>query len=432
MKMSKTAKRLLAGTLALAAIAGGAWFWKARFGEKPPQYTTEQVARGDIARVVSATGTIQAVNTVTVGSQVSGTIKRIYVDYNSVVRKGQLVAEIDPTLLEAQAQEAAAGLASSRARLAEAQATLNEAQREFSRQKSLFESDFVARSAMEAAETALATARAQVASARASVSSSSATLSQRRTNLGYTRILSPVNGVVTGKQVSEGQTVAASFSAPELFTIAEDLSKMQVEAAVDEADIGYIREGMAVAFTVDTYPDETFAGKVRQIRLSPVTTENVVTYTVIIAAANPDLKLKPGMTANVNIETASAKNVLKVPNAALRFKPAGTNGARSGSVAQVAPPPPPDGAAQGDGTSSKKSSGITGKARASQPSLWLLESKKGSPDSLKRVPVETGLTDGSWTEVSGDLSEGDTVVTGALGNNNNSNGSGRTSGRRLF
>jgi len=432
MKMLKTAKRLLAGTLVLAAIAGGAWFWKAKFGEKPPQYTTEQVARGDVARVVSATGTIQAVNTVTVGSQVSGTIKRIYVDYNSVVRKGQLVAEIDPTLLDAQAQEAAAGLASSRARLAEAQASLNEAQREFSRQKSLFESDFVAKSAMEAAETALATARAQVASARASVSSSSATLSQRRTNLGYTRILSPVNGVVTGKQVSEGQTVAASFSAPELFTIAEDLSKMQVEAAVDEADIGYIKEGMAVAFTVDTYPDETFAGKVRQIRLSPVTTENVVTYTVIIAAANPDLKLKPGMTANVNIETASAKNVLKVPNAALRFKPTATNGTRTGSSGQVPPPPPPDGAAQGDGASSKKSSGITGKALASQPSLWLLESKKGSQGSLKRVPVETGLTDGSWTEVSGDLAEGDTVVTGTLGNNNAANGSGRTSGRRLF
>jgi HlyD family secretion protein len=427
---SKTKKRLLAGILLLAVLAGGYWTWKAKFAPKPAQYTTEEVDRGDITRVVSATGTIQAVNTVTVGSQVSGTIKRIYVDYNSQVKKGQLIAEIDPTLLNAQAQQTEAEVVSSRANLAQAEAGLREAVREFERQKSLFASDFVAKSALDSAETSLATARAQVESARAGIRSSLATLSQRRTNLGYTRILSPVNGVVTGKEVSEGQTVAASLSAPELFTIAEDLRAMQVEAAVDEADIGYVSEGMGVTFTVDTYPEDTFSGKVRQVRLSPSTTENVVTYTVIISAANPDLRLKPGMTANVNIETASAKNVLKVPNAALRFRPTTANGAKKASTSQSAPPPPPDGGSGGE-VSSRKSSGLTGKSQSSQPAVWVLGQNKGASPSLRRVTVTAGLTDGTSTEVSGDLAEGEAVVTGSLGNGSKGS-SGGSLPRRMF
>ena len=428
--VTKTKKRLLAGLLVLALLAGGAWLWKAKFAEKPAQYTTEEIARGDITRVVSATGTIQAVNTVTVGSQVSGTIKRIYVDYNSQVKKGQLIAEIDPALLSDQARQAEAEVAASRANLAQAHAGLRDAARAYERQNSLFASDFVAKSALESAETSLATARAQVESARAGVRSSLATLSQRRTNLGYTKILSPVNGVVTGKEVSEGQTVAASLSAPELFTIAEDLSKMQVEAAVDEADIGYVREGMTVSFTVDTYPEDTFGGKVLQVRLSPSTTENVVTYTVVISASNPDLRLKPGMTANVNIETASAKDVLKVPNAALRFRPTAANGTRKAAAPEATPPPPPDGGAPGGEGASKKSSAVTGRAQGSQPSVWVLEAKKGARGTLKRVPVMVGLTDGTWTEVSGDLSEGEAVVTGALGNG--TRGSSGNLPRRVF
>ncbi len=430
MSLTKRKKKLLAGGLFLLALAVGGWAWKVKFAEKPPQYTTEQVSRGDVTRVVSATGTIQAVNTVTVGSQVSGTIRRILVDYNSPVKKGQLLAEIDPALFVAQARQAEAELAQSRAGLAEAEASLREAEREYARQKSLHASDFVARSAVEAAVTALATARSRVESARAGVRSSTAMLNQRLTNLGYTKILSPVNGVVTGKKVSEGQTVAASLSAPELFTIAEDLSKMQVEAAVDEADIGYVQEGMSVTFTVDTYPEDTFTGKVRQVRLSPSTTENVVTYTVIISAANPDLRLKPGMTANVNIETASAKNVLKVPNAALRFRPAASR-TKAASTGQVAPPPPPDGGAPAGQEASKKASGLTGKAPVSQPSVWVLETKKGSQPSLRRVPVSVGLTDGSWTEISGDLAEGDEVVTGTLGNGSKG-ASGGNLPRRVF
>jgi RND family efflux transporter, MFP subunit len=354
MSASKMKKGLLAGILVLAVLVGGFWLWKVKFAEKPVSYTTEQVDRGDITRVISATGTIQAVNTVTIGSQVSGTIKRIYVDYNSPVKKGQLIAEIDPTLLSAQAQQAEAELASSRANLSQAEAGLRQAMREHDRQKELFASDFVAKSALDSTETALATARAQVESARAGIRSSLATLSQRRTNLGYTKIISPVNGVVTGKQVSEGQTVAASLSAPELFTIAEDLTKMQVEAAVDEADIGYVEEGMSVTFTVDTYPEDTFGGKVRQVRLSPSTTENVVTYMVVISASNPGLRLKPGMTANVNIETASARDVLKVPNAALRFRPSTENGTRKTAAPQATPPPPDGGAPGGEGSSKKQ------------------------------------------------------------------------------
>jgi HlyD family secretion protein len=429
--LSKTKKRLLAGILVMAALAGGYWTWKVKFAPKPAQYTTEEVVRGDITRMVSATGTIQAVNTVTVGSQVSGTIRRIYVDYNSPVKKGQLIAEIDPALLSAQARQAEAELAQSRAGLSEAEASLREAEREYVRQKSLFASDFVAKSALDSAETSMATARARVESARAGIRSSSATLNQRRTNLGYTKILSPVDGVVTAKEVSEGQTVAASLSAPELFTIAEDLSKMQVEAAVDEADIGYVQEGMGVTFTVDTYPEDTFSGKVRQVRLSPSTTENVVTYTVIISAANPDLRLKPGMTANVNIETASAKNVLKVPNAALRFRPTTANGAKKASTSQSSPPPPPDGGAPGGEATSRKSSSVSGKSQSSQPSVWVLEQKKGASPSLRRVPVTVGLTDGTSTEVSGDLAEGEAVVTGALGNGSKGSSGGNLP-RRMF
>lgn len=430
MSLTKTKKKILAGSLLIAALAAGAWVWKAKFAEKPVQYATEEVSRGNITRIVSATGTIQAVNTVTVGSQVSGTIRRIYVDYNSPVKKGQLLAEIDPALFLAQARQAEAEVAQSRAGLAEAEAGLREAEREYARQKTLFASDFVAKSALESAETALATARSRVESARAGVRSSVATLNQRLTNLGYTKILSPVNGVVTGKKVSEGQTVAASLSAPELFTIAEDLSKMQVEAAVDEADIGYVQEGMNVTFTVDTYPEDTFSGKVRQVRLSPSTTENVVTYTVIISAANPDLRLKPGMTANVSIETASVKDVLRVPNAALRFRPPAPR-TQAETAARVTPPPPPDGGTAGGEGTLKSSSRLTGKAAVSGPSVWVLETKKGSSPSLRRVPVTVGLTDGSWTEVSGDLSEGEAVVTGILGNGSKG-ASGSSLPRRMF
>jgi HlyD family secretion protein len=430
MILTGTRKKILAASLLVAALAGGAWVWKAKFAEKPVQYTTEEVSRGDITRVVSATGTIQAVNTVTVGSQVSGTIRRILVDYNSPVKKGQLLAEIDPALFLDQTRQAEAELAQSRAALAEAEAGLREAEREYLRQKTLFASDFVAKSSLESAETALATARSRVESAKAGVRSSAAMLNQKRTNLGYTKILSPVNGVVTGKKVSEGQTVAASLSAPELFTIAEDLARMQVEAAVDEADIGYVQEGMSVTFTVDTYPEDIFTGKVRQVRLSPSTTENVVTYTVIISAANPDLRLKPGMTANVSIETASVKDVLRVPNAALRFRPAASR-TKTASTSQVAPPPPPDGGGPGGEGASKKSSGLTGKATVSQPSVWVLETKKGSQPSLRRVPVTVGLTDGSWTEVSGDLAEGEAVVTGTLGNGTKG-ASGSSLPRRVF
>ena len=212
-----------------------------------------------------------------------------------------------------------------------------------------------------------------------------------------------MNGTVVGKDVSEGQTVASSYQTPTLFTIAEDLTKMQVEAAVDEADIGYVKEGMPVTFTVDTYPEDTFSGAVRQVRLMAATTENVVTYTVIISAENPDLRLYPGMTANVTIETASAKNVLKVPNAALRVRMAGApNGARTGS-----------GDSKRAGSTSKANGSASQNGKGVQV-VWILPESNDPGQVPMRVPVTVGLSDGSWTAVSGDLADGDLVVTGAL------------------
>jgi HlyD family secretion protein len=394
--MRKTLRRLFVGCLGIALLAGGYIFYAgSKSNGDSAAYTTEPVVRGNITRVVSATGKIQAVNTVEVGSQVSGTIRKIYVDYNSSVKKGQLIAEIDASVLMAKVKESEANLSSMKASWAESAATLKEARREYDRQKNLYAKNFIARSDLESAETSSATASAQLAAAKAKLDAAQATLEQNRTNLAYAQIYSPVNGTVVGKNVSEGQTVASSYQTPTLFTIAEDLTKMQVEAAVDEADIGYVKEGMPVGFTVDTYPEDTFKGIVRQVRLMATTTENVVTYTVIISAENPNLRLYPGMTANVTIETASAKNVLKVSNAALRFKFAGSNGAKNGN---------------GSGSGSGKAAQGKGSARQV---VWVLPENKDAGSIPMRVPVSVGLTDGSWTAVSGDLAEGDLVVTGS-------------------
>ncbi len=391
--MKKGLKRLFIGCVGIALLAGGYILYTGNGSNgETATYSTEAVTRGSITRVVSATGKIQAVNTVEVGSQVSGTIRKIYVDYNSSVKKGQLIAEIDATVLQAKVKESEANMNSAKASYAEAAATLKEARREHTRQKSLYAKNFIAKSDLESAETSVATTAAQLGSAKAKINAAQATLEQSRTSLAYSEIYSPVNGTVVGKDVSEGQTVASSYQTPTLFTIAEDLTKMQVEAAVDEADIGYVKEDMPVTFTVDTYPDDTFKGAVRQVRLMAATTENVVTYTVIISAENPDLRLYPGMTANVTIETASAKNVLKVPNAALRVKMTGAaNGAKTGSGAKTA--------------------GAKENGKGAQV-VWILPESKDPAQVPMRVPVTVGLSDGSWTAVSGDLADGDLVVTG--------------------
>jgi HlyD family secretion protein len=376
----KKKRNLLFWGIALIAIISGLYLLL-REPSQETVYSTVPVERGNIIQTVSATGTLQAVNTVEVGTQVSGTIEEIFVDYNSPVKKGQVIAKIDSTLFHTEVKKAEADLASARASVEEAQAELVEAAKNANRQKTLYASDFVAESEVDAALTTLSTAQARLASSKASVLQAEAALEKARTNLGYTTIVSPVDGVVIAKDVSAGQTVAASLQTPTLFTIAEDLSLMQVEADVDEADIGYVKEGAHVSFYVDAYPEETFTGKVRQVRLQPVKTENVVTYTVVIDVSNPQLLLKPGMTANVSIQAATALSVLKVPSMALRFVPESDNAKWN----------------QADALNNTRGAAV-----------WVLSGQDGK--TPQRIPVRTGISDGSFTEVEGELEEGMRVI----------------------
>jgi len=313
------------------------------------KYRTLKIERGEISSVVTATGTINPVTTVLVGSQISGTIKNLYADFNSRVREGQIIAQIDPAIFEAQVEQgranllnAQAGLLNAQANLKNAQANLNKAEiavldakRTLERNRELFEKKVIAQATLDTAQTTYDTAlaqrevaKAQLESAKSQVESSKAQVEQARaslkvseTNFRYTTIRSPVNGIVISRNVDVGQTVAASLSAPTLFTIAKDLTQMQVDTNVSEADIGRVTQGQEATFTVDAYPERVFRGKVTEIRNAPQTIQNVVTYDVVIQVDNRDLKLKPGMTANVSIQIEHKENILKIPNSALRFRP---------------------------------------------------------------------------------------------------------------
>ena len=294
-----------AGVVAMVAVA----FWMMSGGKKEESVTfdTAKVAPANLMTSVTATGTIEPVTSVTVGTQVSGIVSKLYVDYNSVVKKGQVIAELDKTNLVSQ-------LNASKATLASEQSKLNYESSNYKRYDALYKKGLVSADEYENAQLTYKQAREQVASAQEEVQ-------RAQTNLGYATITSPIDGIVLSKAVEEGQTVAASFSTPELFTIAQNLKEMQVVADVDEADIGDVREGERVTFTVDAYPDDTFEGTVKQVRQEATTTNNVVTYEVVISAPNADLKLKPGLTANVTIYTAERKNVTCVPSKALRYTP---------------------------------------------------------------------------------------------------------------
>ena len=310
--------------LILGIFAGICWgVWEYFFAPEPVNYglTTSTITRGDIVSEVTATGELNAINVVEVGTQVSGTVQEIYVDFNSTVKKGQLIALIDPSVLRLTLNESQASLAVSEAAVKSAQAALTDSQRKYSRNKELFSRKLIARSEVDTSEADVEMKKAALQEAKSRVAQAKAAVERARTNLNYTRITSPVNGVVIDRQVDAGQTVAASLQAPTLFKVAEDLTQMKIETKVDEADIGTVAEGQNVTFRVDAFPDETFSGKVVQVRIAPNTSESVVTYTVIIHVSNPDLKLKPGMTANVSIETSRAENVLRIPVAALRFTP---------------------------------------------------------------------------------------------------------------
>jgi len=381
-------------------------------GNKDQQYKTEKIDRGTITMTVTVTGTLSAVTTVQVGSQVSGVISRLYADFNSKVHRGQLLAELDPTPFQQQVAQREADL--TKAKVDAANAKIN-----FDRQSRLAQQGL-------APQADLDTAKAQYDGMVAQVQQASAALAQAQTNLHYTTITSPIDGTVVDRAYDVGQTVAASFQAPTLFQIAQDLTKMQVQADVDQSDIGRVQVGQVARFTVDSYPDQEFRGRISQIRLNATVSQNVVTYPVIIEVPNPDEKLRPKMTANVTISVARVQNVLRIPNAALRFRPEGVKEpapATTSSGRQSAAANAPD---QNRGMAQMAQSGGAGPAGAAgglgrgwrrgggqqekkQQTIYILDAnKKPQP-----VEIRTGITDGRYTEVvEGNLKEGQDVIVG--------------------
>ena len=337
---------ILVAAVVAIAVAASAWFWwrESRAASADSAWRTVKVERGDIRVAISATGTLSAISTVTVGSQISGQVTEVLVDFNSEVKKGDVLARIDPSTYEAQIEAGNAQIASARASLAQAQATLRNAELDYRRKADLGEQKLVAQSDIDVARAAYDQARAQVASTQAQIRQQTASTQSTRVNLDRTVIRSPVDGVVLTRTIEPGQTVAASLQAPELFTIAEDLSKMKIELAVDEADIGQVKQGLAVSFTADAFPDRQFRGVVDQVRLAATTTNNVVTYPVVVSVDNGDGTLLPGLTVNAEIEVSNRKDVLKVSNSALRYKPADAD-----QVAAAEPPAAGAGRPRGGG-----------------------------------------------------------------------------------
>ena len=348
----------------IVIVAVAAWAMSGGKKEEDINFKEEKVALKTLQNSVTATGTIEAVTSVTVGTQVSGIVNKLYVDYNSQVKKGQVIAELDKTNLLSELNTAKANLAS-------AQSSLNYQAANMERYKTLYKKGLVSADEYENALLTYRQAKEQVASSRENVQ-------RAQTNLGYATITSPIDGTVISKSVEEGQTVAASFNTPELFTIAKDLTNMQVVANVDEADIGNVKEGDRVTFTVDAYPDDTFEGTVKQVRLEATTTNNVVTYEVVISAPNADLKLKPGLTANVTIYTQERSGVLAVANKALRFTPTKETVGKDMKIVDC-----------------------KGKNK-----VWTLNDK-----TLTAHPVTIGQTDGINTEITKGLKQGDKIVT---------------------
>jgi HlyD family secretion protein len=330
--LSSRASRIALLVLALA-IAGAVVWQQSRKADEAPRFRTVKVERGPITATVSATGTLNPVTSVQVGTQVSGQIKELFVDFNSVVKKGQLVARIDPETFEYRVRQAQADTEAARSALGRAQVSLINVQRELNRTKELVARNFVSPAELDARQSAFDLAQADVRNAQAVVAQREASLASARVDLGRTEIRAPVDGVVIKRSVDVGQTVAASLQAPELFVIARDLRDMQVDASIDEADIGRIRVGQRASFTVDSFPGRSFNGEVKQVRKAAQSVQNVVTYTVLITAANESGQLMPGMTANVRIVTDTRESVLKVANAALRFRPPGEAAADKGGKA---------------------------------------------------------------------------------------------------
>jgi HlyD family secretion protein len=418
----------LAALIAAVAVGGaGAWYaWQSGADDGEVKYRLAKVERGPMAAVVAASGTLNAVTTVQVGSQISGQVKEIHADFNTPVKKGQVIARIDPATFELRVNQARAdldaaesavavarsGLAAQQAELGRVRITLVDAERDLARKKMLVDKKFISPAELDKAHTVLDTTReelkavqaqiqvgeAQVRTALAAVKQRESLLRQAQVDLERTIIRAPVDGTVILRNVDAGQTVAASLQAPVLFTIAQDLRDMQVEAAIDEADVGRLRVSMPASFAVDAFPRRSFNGEIRQIRKSPQNVQNVVSYTVVISARNPDLALLPGMTANVRIVVEERASALKVPNAALRWRP-------------------PDAEAPADLPKTR--------ARERRAVVYVLQG--GEPRALQ---VQLGLNDGSSTEIVGDaLAEGSEVIVGAVGRGSGAAGGGFPRGR---
>jgi HlyD family secretion protein len=420
-------KRVWMGALALGvAIAGGGVWWSQSSGSEAVQYRTAKVERGNLQATVASSGAVNPVALVTVGTQVSGQVRDLYVDFNAEVKSGQLLAQIDPETFEyrvhsAQADVDAANAAvataqanqlSAMAQVSRAQVDLTEAQRDLDRKQMLVEKQFIAQSeadkaralvntsqeALKAVQAQVGVAQAGVRSAQASVAQRESALAQARIDLVRTRITSPVSGIVVKRSIERGQTVAASLQAPELFIIAQNLRDMQVEAAIDESDVGRLRTGQKASFTVDAFPGQTFEGEIRQVRKAASNVANVVTYVAVVGFSNPDGKLLPGMTANVRVITDERANVLKVPNGALRMRIAGLE---------------PTKRAAGEGARSGGAGG-DGARGANRGRIYLLDAQ-GKP---RAVNVRLGVSDGSMTELmvdgqgAQDVQEGVEVIVG--------------------
>jgi HlyD family secretion protein len=421
--------------LAILAAVGAKLALKRRADKPAVQWETTAVDRGRIVARVTATGTLSALVTVQVGSQVSGRIQQLFADFNSSVKKGQLIAKIDPQLFQAALEQAKANYAAAEGSLLKAKVQAGQAELDFKRQSDLAARKLIAPADYDAAKSNLAAAKAQIAVNVGNLQQARAALNQAKVNLAYTSIVSPTDGTVISRNVDVGQTVAASLSAPTLFVIAEDLRKMQVNTSVAEADVGKLTAGMDATFVVDAYPGERFKGKVRQIRNAAQTVQNVVTYDAVIDVDNSEMKLRPGMTANVNFVFANRDNVLRVPNAALRFRPSpevmgavvlSSKKPKDGS----APPAAGRGSHGGAGAGRPRTRGPMADGAEDGRPIWLLQG--GAP---KQIDIKVGATDGSKTEVvSGALAEGDLVIVDATpaGGAKPPSLPGMPAGRRMF
>jgi HlyD family secretion protein len=400
-------RRLTVIIAIVAAIGiGSVTYSRGRRTSKDAAPITVVVTRGDVVEKVSATGTLQPVTTVQVGTQVSGTIKALYADFNSEVHKGQVIAELEPSLFQTQVAQAQATMTRLQADADRARVEVEDTQSKSRRAQELFDEKLISRNDLETAQSSALQADASLKSAQAQITQARAALNQVQVNLDNTIIKAPIDGVVISRNVDVGQTVAASMQAPTLFVLAQDLTRMQVNASVDESDIGRITSGQHVSFRVDAYPADTFTGTVSQVRLNPTTEQNVVSYTTMIDVPNLEMKLKPGMTANVTIQIAGSEGVLRVPNSALRFRPTGGDpGSRTresgfvirDSASGTAAPGGRDGASHAGGNADRSGGRV-----------WTIRN-----GTLEPVRVRTGVSDGAMTAVvEGDLKEGDQVVTG--------------------